>query len=441
MSQPTHPTVDQQQQQSVITPEVHFRKRPAEADSVSKHIKKKRPIDRFAPPRIEAYIPESQLYTELCELERKLDRAIMQKRLSIQEALGKPNKRTLRIFVSNTAADQSNLQADEANPFESNEDNSPSWILRVEGRLLDPLIPTKKAQPVQKFSSFFKSIIIQLDRDPEQYPEGNLTEWHKQPSMVDVDGVELKRKGDKDVNAKIILVPDFTPQKYKTSKALANIIKLHLATKAQILAELNHYIRLNHLQDETDKRKINCNDALKGLLDGLEVVEFKDLPHLLFIEHCHIAMPDPIVIDYTIQVEDGRQFHPPVFAYDMEVELDSLLRQKMLNTVASSSPSQKEILSLDDKIVQCTQSINNSKQKCDFLQQFATSPVQFIHKWITSQAYELEISLGQTHVNLEEVRQSEFYKQPWVKEAVFHYLTSKTQQRMQELLATQQQQK
>lgn len=33
--------------------------------------------------------------------------------------------------------------------------------------------------------------------------------------------------------------------------------------------------------------------------------------------------------------------------------------------------------------------------------------------------------LGETKVNLEDVRQTEFYKQPWVKEAVFHYLTSK----------------
>jgi SWI/SNF-related matrix-associated actin-dependent regulator of chromatin subfamily D len=33
--------------------------------------------------------------------------------------------------------------------------------------------------------------------------------------------------------------------------------------------------------------------------------------------------------------------------------------------------------------------------------------------------------LGETKVNLEDVRQTEFYKQPWVKEAVFHYLTAK----------------
>lgn len=62
----------------------------------------------------------------------------MRKRLDVQEALGKPTKvrRTLRIFVSNTAADQ-NSEIDELNNFEVNTENAPSWTLKIEGRLLD----------------------------------------------------------------------------------------------------------------------------------------------------------------------------------------------------------------------------------------------------------------------------------------------------------------
>jgi SWI/SNF-related matrix-associated actin-dependent regulator of chromatin subfamily D len=108
----------------------------------------------------------------------------------------------------------------------------------------------------------------------------------------------------------------------------------------------------------------------------------------------------------------------------MDVELDSVVRQKMMHTVASSQ-SQKDVLALDDKIVQCVQSINNSKIKRDFLTQFSRDPLGFTNKWIMSQAKDLEVILGETKVNLEDVRQTDFYKQPWVKEAVFHYLTSK----------------
>ncbi|KAF1804832.1 hypothetical protein FB192DRAFT_1274326 [Mucor lusitanicus] len=363
----------------------------------NKACRKKRPTDRNNPPRVEAYVPESKLYTELSEFEKNLDVAIMRKRLDIQEALGKPTKvrRTLRIFVSNTAADQPG-QLEEATSFELNDDNAPSWTLRIEGRLLDPLIPTKKAQPVQKFTSFFKTIIVELDRDPEAFPEGNITEWHKQANAMDTDGVELKRKGDVDVNARIILVPDFNPQKYKLSPALAEIVSPPLAAKPHILNELWNYVKLHQLHDKQDKRVIQCDDKLTDLF-GSSQVQFSDLPDLI---NRHLSQPDPIVLEYKIRVD--KQFNQGPMAYDMDVELDSILRQKMLNIVASSQP-QKEVMALDDKIVQCVQSINNSKVKRDFLTQFSMNPIEFTNKWITSQARDLE-----------------------------------TQQRMQELLATQQ---
>lgn len=72
-----------------------------------------------------------------------MDTAIMRKRLEIQEALGKPNKvkRTMRIFISNTAADQLHQEEEEeevdGQVFEINSENEPSWTLKIEGRLLD----------------------------------------------------------------------------------------------------------------------------------------------------------------------------------------------------------------------------------------------------------------------------------------------------------------
>lgn len=102
----------------------------------------------------------------------------------------------------------------------------------------------------------------------------------------------------------------------------------------------------------------------------------------------HLSRPDPIVLKYTIRVD--KQFNQSTKAYDMDVELDSVVRQKMMNIVASSQ-AQKDIMGLDDKIVQCVQSINNSKIKRDFLTQFSRDPIEFINKWITSQARDLEV--------------------------------------------------
>ncbi|RCH81718.1 SWI/SNF complex component snf12, partial [Rhizopus stolonifer] len=394
---------------------------------------KKRPVDRNIPPKIEVYVPESKLYEELCHFERNMDSAIMKKRLEVQEALGKPNKtkRTMRIFISNTAADQPLQEEEEeidGQVYEINSENDPSWTLKVEGRLLDPLIPTKKAQPVQKFTSFFKSILVELDRNPEKYPEGNLIEWRKQTTSIESDGIEVKRKGDEDVNARIILVPDYTPQKYKLTPGLAEITGLKLATKPQIVSELWNYMKVH--QDIGDKRIIHCDQKMQALFQA-STIQFDQIPNLV---NRYVTQPDPIVLEYTVRVD--KRFHTLPKAYDVDVELDSVLKQKMMNVV-SASQVQKDILALDDKVVQCVQSINNSKIKRDFLMQFSMHPIEFMNKWINSQAREIEAVLGETKVNLEDVRQTEFYKQPWVKEAVFHYLTAKTQQRMQELLATQ----
>lgn len=126
------------------------------------------------------------------------------------------------------------------------------------------------------------------------------------------------------------------------------------------------------------------------------------------------------MIEYSVD----KPFHQCSKAYDIQVELDSSVRQKMMNIV-SSTQVQKEIMGLDDKIVQCVQSINNSKIKRDFLMEFSKEPVEFINRWVASQARDLEVILGENKINLEEIKQTDFYKQPWMREAVFHYLTTK----------------
>lgn len=412
---------------------MQYRKRPSEVETLTKHIKKKRPTDKNMPPTIESFVPESKLYKELVEFEKKLDATIMRKRLDIQEALGKPTKlrRTLRLFISNTATQPSfTNEEDTVNTFDLNAGNVPSWTLKIEGKLLQS--NNTKEQHTQKFTSFFKKIAVELDRDPNLYPEGNLIEWQKQPNMNnnDYDSIDIKRKGDVNVKAKIILDLDNNPQKFKLSPALADLLDVKLETKPQIVMGIWNYCKNHKLQDVEDKRLIRCDNRLAQIF-GYPQLHFSQLPELI---SQHLSRPDPIVIDYTIRV--NKPLTQASKCYDIEVELDSIVRQKMMHIV-SSTQTQKEIMGLDDKIVQCVQSINNSKIKRDFLMQFSKEPVEFINKWIASQARDLEVILGESKVNLEQIKETDFYQQPWMKEAVFHYLTTKTQQRMQELLTSQ----
>ncbi len=141
---------------------------------------------------------------DLLSFERKLDSTIMRKRLDIQEALKRPmkQKRKLRIFISNTAFPARDPNAPDQpgpdggppppqppNPMES---AVSSWELRVEGRIVDEdkRSAAEAARAKRKFSSFFKSLVIELDKDLYG-PDNHLVEWHRTPTTQETDGFQV----------------------------------------------------------------------------------------------------------------------------------------------------------------------------------------------------------------------------------------------------------
>lgn len=80
------------------------------------------------------------------------------------------------------------------------------WELRVEGRLLeDPVSastiapsstntnqanPSRTNAPKRKFSSFFKSLVIELDKDIYG-PDNHLVEWHRTLATNETDGFQV----------------------------------------------------------------------------------------------------------------------------------------------------------------------------------------------------------------------------------------------------------
>ncbi|CAG8565631.1 816_t:CDS:10, partial [Paraglomus brasilianum] len=379
--------------------------------------KKAKLSDRNMPGKIESIVPESRLYTELQAFEKKLDATISRKRFDIQEALSVPMKtrRTLRVFISNLSANQDNVDTvmgyDPSNP--------PSWTLKIEGRLLDPPNSSSKSkQPARKFSSFIKSLLVELDAGGTVYEEGNLIEWLKASDTREYDGFEIKRKGNTNCKVKIVMQLDSQPEKYKLSPQLASILDIQEETKSQTIRAMWHYVKLHNLQDPEDKRYFNCNQPLRELF-GYQRLQFPQMADLIMRQ---LQPLDPIVIEYTVRAD--KEYQQSKYAYDIEIVTDDTLQAKM-SSILANSLSQKEVSMCDDKIVQCVQSINNSKIKRDFLLRFAESPVEFIEEWIKSQSSDLELILGESNANIEEQRRSEFYKNDWVHEAIFHYLSAK----------------
>ncbi|KAF8930833.1 SWI SNF, matrix associated, actin dependent regulator of chromatin, sub d, member 1 [Haplosporangium gracile] len=400
--------------------------------------KRKRPNDNQISSKIEAIVSESKLYTELLEFEKKLDATIMRKRLDLQETLNKPvkTKRTLRIFISNLSHDQETPESDEDEP-RLDSGPTPSWTLKIEGRLVDEANASayKNKQTSRKFSSFFRSVMIELERDSNLYPNGNFVEWHKSANQADVDGFEIKRHGDENVKVKVILHVDNSPERFKLSPELADVLAIDVETRPGIMMALWQYIKFHQLQDPEDKRNINCDQKLATLF-GQPKISFPALPELI---GRFLSPPDPIVLEYTVRVD--KPYHLSSHCYDLDVELDdptfkskisNLLSSTSLNATNNTLP--KQIHAQDEQIMQYIQSMQNSKTKRDFLLRFANDPADFLDRWVASQSRDLEVILGESHVNLEEQRRADFYNQQWVNEAVFHYMTAKNQKKLQELL-------
>ncbi|KAJ1849032.1 SWI/SNF and RSC complex subunit Ssr3, partial [Coemansia sp. RSA 2708] len=366
-------------------------------------VKRKRLVEKSLPPKIESYIPESRLFAQLQALERRLDTKIVRKRLEVQEALGKPvyKKRILRIFVSNLAANQTGaagaVGADDMDDGRLGAADAPSWTLRIEGRLLDATGATPKARATpHKFSEFINSMVVELERDPDLYSD-NVVQWRRAAADNDVDGFEVKRRGDEDVKVKIMLDIRTATDRFKVnSPLLRELLDIRgPISKAGFIMRLWQYIKFNNLQDGDDPDQIRCDAGLAQAL-GSSVVSFTTLPQML---HVFLTRPDPLIIEYTVRVHAG-DFHMAQYAFDVEVEIEEPSRQSV-GPLANVQARHRELSQIESQLAQKMQDIHNARTKRDFLRSFAEDPVAFVHRWIDNQTKDLEVILGDRRHGLE----------------------------------------
>jgi SWI/SNF-related matrix-associated actin-dependent regulator of chromatin subfamily D len=288
-------------------------------------MRSRKPTDKNIPDGVEECIIGDgvQRYRELRELERKLDSTMMRKRLDITESVNRNVKvsipgsflmctrltlaqrfRTLRVWISNTVEDQP-WQADsldvDAFDFSTNMDSS--YRVKIEARLLDEedddddsddsddedevtngdamdedgkeKKTQTKTQPKQfKFSHFFKAMTVDFDRNKAKDGSDQSVEWKKPvvapnaaslPNAADFDQLEFKRGGDENTNITINLSRDESPERFKLSPILADILDTDVATRAEAVMGIWEYIRAMGLDEDDEKRSFDCDDRLKAV--------------------------------------------------------------------------------------------------------------------------------------------------------------------------------
>ncbi|PAA62959.1 hypothetical protein BOX15_Mlig011519g5, partial [Macrostomum lignano] len=389
--------------------------------------RKRRHADRLLSERIQQLVPESSSYMELLKLEKKLDQVILRKKLAIQEAQKKPQKlrRKLRILISNQFNPGTDPSAEPGGP----EPVVPNWEVRVEGRLVeDGAGDSAKAK--RKFSSYFKSLVIELDKTLYG-PDNHLVEWHRSPNTQETDGFQVKRPGDKPVKCTVLLMLDQQPPQFRLQPQLSRLLGIQSGTKAQILLAFWHYVKTKRLQDPQERSYIVCDTGMAEAfrLDPQQQppprLRFADVPQRL---HQLLLPPDPIVINHLISNEPGAK---KTACYEIEVEVDDPYKQ-MAHSFLVNTSSAQELAIIDAKLFDTIEQINQMAQHRDFFNQFTEDPRQFITSWLVSQKQDLK-TMTDLVGNPEEERRAEFYQDSWLHEAATRYFSSKVTQRRQEL--------
>ncbi|KAL1692462.1 hypothetical protein GGG16DRAFT_51371 [Schizophyllum commune] len=370
------------------------------------------------------FAEESQMYTSLLETERRLDWTLSRKKAEVQDALTRVvgTTRTLRIFLSHTVSGQpwqtGGVPPENTN-FETGE-GIPAWSFRIEGRLLEPPnARTKdKAATTRKFSTFIKRMIVELDRDPSTYAEGNVVEWPKTPGGANpqLDGFTIRRAGDTPVDIRVLLHLEHTPEQFKVDEHLANIIGIKQESRQGVIQALWNYVKINGLQDKVDRTMIHLDGPLKQLA-GRADIQFQMLPALA---NKFLRPPDPILLRYTLDPSVFPADRPLAFDVELKME-DTGMKGRMQAVVAPSKEHLAALGKLEEEIALHVQSLHNAHLKRSFLSSFADDPATFIQQWLESQSRDLENilgsgpSMGKT-LRAEELRRAEFFKLPWVGE-------------------------
>lgn len=288
---PQNPNVAAQQHQQQL-----YQQQMAQRNAALEHQlaqrRARKPTDRNMPDGVEDLVVGEgvQQYKDLREVEKKLDYAIMRKRLDIQDTMNRNVKRqkTMRIWVSNTVDSQPwQRPALDENSFDFESGADATYRVKIEGKILDEqedeldsdaeqdgegpdaAKPNKKLPQSKKFSHYFKGISVEFDKarnlpNPNVDPSMQI-DWKKTPQSGEFDCFEFQRKGDENQNITISLQRDEPVERYRLSKALSDVLDIEEADRAEVVMGIWEYVKAMGLQEDEERRHVRCDERLRAV--------------------------------------------------------------------------------------------------------------------------------------------------------------------------------
>ena len=397
-------------------------------------------------------LPSSKLYSELLELEQRVDKYISAQLIDIQQSLNSNatssiNNHILRVYVYNEAHNQhsevdsttddtntvnkqnGSTVSNESTDNEISDNELPGWTLRISGQLYDmneyqQLIdnqnnPSYQHQPTSQSTNLCQYITgVTIILDKLQYVNNNIIEWKKSVNSIMSDGFEIKRSGSTDCDVTIYLALDHYPSRYKLSAALSSLLNIQCDTLSNITQLLWLYIKQKKLQSVQQPTVINTDIYLQQLFGGIPTVQFHELIRLL---QPHLLPPDPIMLPYTIRTHSNN-VHENVICYDIPMSTPVQLNLNALTRLQAPLPhNNTELKRMNERINDIINDVYKYNNRYEFLHEFADNPIKSINSSIMSAAH--DISTVDPLIAQHEIENTSiYYSSEWVPDAIDRYL-------------------
>ncbi|KAF4507020.1 hypothetical protein G6O67_005697 [Ophiocordyceps sinensis] len=440
MSSGPHPSAPLSQAQIV-----HQHQAQAHANELARR-RSRKPTDKNIPDGVEDCIVDPdgvQRYKDLRDVEKWLDATTTRKRLGVSDSVNRSRtnlSRILRIWISNTVEDQvwqgNGLNVD---AFDFTTNMEASYRVKIEGCLLDEhddglgddrtvdgsvavsgapgkverdekwdanqKAPRAK-EARHRLSHFFKALSVDFDRSRFRNGAEQSIEWKKPeplpkpqaagslPPAADFDELTFKRNGDENTNVTINLSRHESPERYRLSPELVEVVDMSEATQQEAVMGLWEYIRYWGLQEDEEKRNFRCDELLRRVVGRGDVGY---IPMLNEYVAQHLQSLPPVSLPYTIRVDEEFHKDPQPTVYDVYVSVDDPLRaelQPLINNTQYATML-KDVTTLDEQLARLIQAIAVSKTKHSFFMSLSQDPAIFIRNWLSSQKRDLEIIMGE----------------------------------------------
>lgn len=357
------------------------------------------------------------LFESLLETEKRLDQAITQKKMAVEEAHFKKIKKltTVRIhlFLERTTED--------------------TLFILIGGKVRsEPNDISEEAGKTQKIGTIINKLFVSLSDDSSDIKEGvnnafsmpishenpgaverervqvkskdsnTFFEWHNRSPPSDISEFEIKTTAKSTKGRVYISFISYTGV-YEVCNDLSQHIGIKKGSKSSILLGIWKYITSQKMRDQNKPKNILCNEVFRKVFNQEEIT-FSEIIQKL---DQYLLPVEMINFDFAIPTQPGTKTQ---VAYDIKAELDPINREYAYSNGAKISILNKKI---EDILIR----VEKQDEKIEALDRFISDPKEYISKWILDSSKDLHLIAD----DLFDISDG-FYSQKEIQESVYQLL-------------------